>query len=61
MIPFVGLREAQNLLNDHQLFMRRPRRVQNIISITMSYETIPIPGVEVRHIGIYIQASFLRI
>ena len=61
MIPFAVLREAQNLLNDHHLFMHRPRRVQNLISVTMSYEVIPTPGVEVRHIGLFIQASFLRV
>ena len=61
IIPFNGLREAQNLLNDNQFFMHRPRRVQNLISVTQSFESIPTPGVEVRHISLFIQASYLRV
>ena len=61
MIPFENLREAQNLLLDHHLFMRRPRRIQNLLSVTMSYEIIPTPGVEVRHVGLFLQASYLRV
>ena len=61
MIPFVGLREAQNLLNDAQVFSNRPHRIQNLMSVTMSYEVIPTPGVEIHHIGIFVQASYLRV
>ena len=60
MIPYPALREAQNLLVDGNYFMNRPRRVQNLLSVTQSFESIPTPGIEIRHIGIFIQGSFLQ-
>ena len=61
MIPFLGLREAQNLLQDAGFFSMRPNRVQNLISVTQSYEIINLPGIQLRHITLHIQATFLRV
>lgn len=61
MIPFVNLREAQELLQDVGAFSQRPHLVQNLISVTMSNEVLHIPGVILQHITINIQATYLRV
>ena len=61
MIPFVNLREAQELLQDIGAFAMRPHLIQNLISVTMSNEVLTIPGVILQHITINIQATYLRV
>ena len=61
MIPFVNLREAQELLQDVGAFSMRPHLIQNLISVTMANEVINIPGVVLQHITINLQATYLRV
>ena len=60
VVPFRGLVQAHALLQDANAFSNGPHVVQNIISLTKSFERVTIPGVTVAHIGIYLQASYLH-
>ena len=61
VIPFAVLREAQNLLHDAGYFSMRPNRIQNLISVTQSLEIIQLPGIQLRHVTLHIQATYLRV